>query len=181
MCALARDVAFFLSVDEFQSLFCRCRERQARCVAHLLRELQCLSELDTDQKWSEQVANLFRGAIPERNTNPTDVISKASWLDKLDSLLKLNVSKLGEKFETLKNGLIKCGDYIFNFLEDPMVPSDNNASERGIRKLKIKLKNSCTFRSDFGADAFLELHSVVETAKKHNQTPFNAIQALFEV
>lgn len=45
---------------------------------------------------------MFRGAIPERNTNPTDVISKASWLDKLDSLLKLNVSKLGEKFETLK-------------------------------------------------------------------------------
>ena len=93
----------------------------------------------------------------------------------------LTQEQLGEKFETLKNGLIKCGDYIFNFLEDPMVPSDNNASERGIRKLKIKLKNSCTFRSDFGADAFLELHSVVETAKKHNQTPFNAIQALFEV
>nr|WP_278841767.1 transposase [Prevotella pectinovora] len=44
---------------------------------------------------------------------------------------------------------------MFNFLEDPMIPSDNNGSERGIRKLKIKLKNSCTFRSDFGADAFL--------------------------
>ena len=64
-------------------------------------------------------------------------------------------------------------------LEDPMIPSDNNGRERGIRKLKIKLKNSCTFRSDFGADAFLELHSIVETAKKHNQTPFNAIQTLF--
>lgn len=151
------------------------------CLAHLLRELQFLSELDTNQKWSEQVANLFREAIHERNTNPTDIISKASWLDKLDSLLKLNVSNLGKKFNILKNGLIKCRDYIFNFLEDPMIPSDNNASERGIRKLKIKLKNSCTFRSDFGADAFLELHSVVETAKKHNQTPFNAIQALFEV
>ena len=25
-----------------------------------------------------------------------------------------------------------------------------------------------------------ELHSIVETAKKHNKTPFNAIQALFE-
>jgi uncharacterized lipoprotein YddW (UPF0748 family) len=79
-----------------------------------------------------------------------------------------------------EDGLIKCRDYIFNFLEDPMIPSDNNGSERGIRKLKIKLKNSCTFRSDFGADAFLELHSIVETAKKHNKTPFNAIQALFE-
>lgn len=151
------------------------------CLAHLLRELQYLSELDTSQKWSEQVANLFREAIHKRNTNPTDIISKASWLDKLDSLLKLNVSKFGKTFDTFKNGLIKCRDYIFNFLEDPVIPPDNNASERGIRKLKIKLKNSCTFRSDFGADAFLELHSVVETAKKHNQTPFNAIQALFEV
>ena len=151
------------------------------CLAHLLRELQYLSELDTSQKWSEQVANLFREAIHKRNTNPTDIISKASWLDKLDCLLKLNVSKFGKKFDTFKIGLIKCRDYIFNFLEDPVIPPDNNASERGIRKLKIKLKNSCTFRSDFGADAFLELHSVVETAKKHNQTPFNAIQALFEV
>ena len=124
---------------------------------------------------------MFREAIHKRNTNPTDIISKASWLDKLDSLLKLNVSKFGKTFDTFKNGLIKCRDYIFNFLEDPVIPPDNNASERGIRKLKIKLKNSCTFRSDFGADAFLELHSVVETAKKHNQTPFNAIQALFEV
>ena len=60
-----------------------------------------------------------------------------------------------------------------------MIPFDNNKSERGIRKLKIKLKNSCTFRSDFGADAFLELHSIVETAKKHDKTPYNAIQAYF--
>ena len=61
-----------------------------------------------------------------------------------------------------------------------MIPSDNNGSECGIREQKIKQKKSYTFRSDFGADAFLELHSIVETAKKHNQTPFNAIQALFE-
>lgn len=115
------------------------------CLAHLLRELQYLSELDTNQKWSEQIANLFREAIHERNTNPKAIINKTSWLDKLDSLLKLNVSNLGKNFDTLKNGLIKCRDYIFNFLEDPMIPSDNNASERGIRKLKIKLKNSCTF------------------------------------
>ena len=181
MCALARDVAFFLSVDEFQSLFLS-MPRASSTLRCALAQRVAVSVWTGH--WSEMVwasRQLVRGAIPERNTNPTDVISKASWLDKLDSLLKLNVSKLGEKFETLKNGLIKCGDYIFNFLEDPMVPSDNNASERGIRKLKIKLKNSCTFRSDFGADAFLELHSVVETAKKHNQTPFNAIQALFEV
>ena len=151
------------------------------CLAHLLRELQYLSELNPKQNWAEQIAELFREAIHKRNANPVDIIDKVPWIERLDGLLKQNVSKFGKKFETLKKGLTKCRDYIFNFLEDPMIPADNNASERGIRKLKIKLKNSCTFRSDFGADAFLELHSVVETAKKHNRTPFNAIQALFEV
>ena len=151
------------------------------CLAHLLRELQYLSELNPKQNWAEQIAELFREAIHKRNANPIDIIDKVPWIERLDGLLKQNVSKFGKKFETLKKGLTKCRDYIFNFLEDPMIPADNNASERGIRKLKIKLKNSCTFRSDFGADAFLELHSVVETAKKHNRTPFNAIQALFEV
>lgn len=150
------------------------------CLAHLLRELEYLSELNTEQKWSEQVAELFREAIHERNIHPTSIINKSSWMKRLDDMLKQNISDFGEKFDTFKRGLIKCRDYIFNFLEDPSIPSDNNASERGIRKLKIKLKNSCTFRSDSGADAFLELHSIVETAKKHNQPPFNAIQALFE-
>ncbi len=150
------------------------------CLAHLLRELQYLSELNTGQDWSKKVTNLFRESIHERNTNPSNIIDKVSWTRRLDNLLKQNIDRLGQKFITFKKGLVKCRDYIFSFLENPMIPSDNNGSERGIRKLKIKLKNSCTFRSDFGADAFLELHSVVETAKKHNKTPYHAIQALFE-
>ena len=92
---------------------------------------------------------------------------------------KQSVTSLGKDFQRLKNGLIKCRDYIFNFLEDPLIPSDNNDSERGIRKLKIKLKNSGTFRSELGADAFLELHSIVETAKKHDLSPYKAIRALW--
>lgn len=151
------------------------------CLAHLLRELQYLSELDAKQDWSGKIATLFREAIHERNSKPDAVIDKMPWLTRLDGLLQQNIEKLDDKFNTLKKGLIKCRDYIFNFLEDPAIPADNNASERGIRKLKIKLKNSCTFRSGFGADAFLELHSVIETARKHNQTPFNAVQALFGV
>ena len=35
------------------------------------------------------------------------------------------------------------------------------------------------FRSDKGADAFLDLLSVVETTKKHNNSPYTAIRALF--
>ena len=63
---------------------------------------------------------------------------------------------MAEQFGQPKRGLIKCRDYIFNFLENPAILPDNNASERGIRKVYIKMKNSGTFRSDKGADAFLD-------------------------
>ena len=101
------------------------------CLAHLLRELQYLSKLNDKQNWSDKIANLFREAIHERNSTPSAIIPKASRLERLDNLLKLNVSNFVKKLETIKKGLIKCRDYIFNFLEDPMIPSDNNGSERG--------------------------------------------------
>ena len=149
------------------------------CVAHLLRELQYLNELDTEQQWSRKVESLLQQAVHERNENPQTVIDKQPWLIKLDRLLTENLEHMAEQFGKLKKGLIKCRDYIFNFLENPAIPPDNNASERGIRKVKIKMKNSGTFRSDKGADAFLDLLSVVETTKKHNNSPYTAIRALF--
>ena len=149
------------------------------CVAHLLRELQYLNELDTEQEWSKKVESLLQEAVHERNENPQAIIDKQPWLVRLDALLTENMEHMAEQFGKLKKGLIKCRDYIFNFLENPAIPPDNNASERGIRKVKIKMKNSGTFRSDAGAEAFLDLLSIVETTKKHNNSPYAAIRALF--
>lgn len=149
------------------------------CLAHLLRECQYLNELNERQQWSKSVEKLLQEAIHERNLRPAESINPQSWLARLDELTKENLSHLNQKFTTFKNGLLKCRDYIFNFLRDPAIPPDNNASERGIRKLKIKLKNSGCFRSDLGADAFMDLHSIVETAKKHGNSPYHAVLALF--
>ncbi|KXB79107.1 hypothetical protein HMPREF1860_00738, partial [Prevotella amnii] len=76
---------------------------------------------------------------------------------------------------------LKCRDYIFNFLENPLIPSDNNASERGIRKLKIKQKISGTFRADKGADAFFAIHSIADTAWKNEQSQLGSIRAILEL
>ena len=149
------------------------------CVAHLLRELQYLNELDTEQEWSKKVESLLQEAVHERNENPQAIIDKQPFLIKLDGLLTENLEHMAEQFGQFKKGLIKCRDYIFKFLENPSIPPDNNASERGIRKVKIKMKNSGTFRSDAGADAFLDLLSIVETTKKHYNSPYAAIHTLF--
>ena len=46
------------------------------CLAHLLRELQYLNELDTEQQWSKKVEGLLQEAVHERNENPQAVIDK---------------------------------------------------------------------------------------------------------
>lgn len=113
-----------------------------------------------------------------RNEKPSDIIPKECLLIRLDDLLKRNLDNLRKEFNELKRGIIKCRDYIFNFLENPVIPSDNNGSERGIRKLKVKQKISGCFRSNSGADAFHALHSIADTAWKNGQSPLDAILAL---
>lgn len=148
------------------------------CLAHLLRNLEYLNDIDKEQTWAKDVQSLLREAIHQRNRKPGETIPQDGWLERLDKLLKKNLDHLRKEFNELKRGLIKCRDYIFNFLENPAIPSDNNASERGIRKLKIKQKISGCFRSDTGADAFHAIHSIADTAWKNKQSPLDAILAL---
>ena len=148
------------------------------CLAHLLRNLEYLNDIDKEQTWATEVQELLREAIHLRNEKPSDIIPKDGWLTRLDNLLKRNLDSLRKEFNELKRGIIRCRDYIFNFLENPDIPSDNNASERGIRKLKVKQKISGCFRSDTGADAFHALHSIADTAWKNGQSPLDAILAL---
>lgn len=148
------------------------------CLAHLLRNLEYLNDIDKEQTWANEVQELLREAIHLRNEKPAEIIPKESWLIRLDGLLKKNLDNLRKEFNELKRGIIKCRDYIFNFLENPAIPPDNNGSERGIRKLKVKQKISGCFRSDTGADAFHALHSIADTAWKNGQSPLDAILAL---
>ena len=148
------------------------------CLAHLLRNLEYLNDIDKEQTWAREVQALLREAIHMRNEKPSDIIPKECLLIRLDDLLKRNLDNLRKEFNELKRGIIKCRDYIFNFLENPVIPSDNNGSERGIRKLKVKQKISGCFRSNSGADAFHALHSIADTAWKNGQSPLDAILAL---
>lgn len=86
------------------------------CLAHLLRNLEYLNDIDKNQRWAQEVKSLLREAIHERNEKPAEMISAKSWLERLDGLLKKNLDHLRKEFNELKRGLIKCRNYIFNFL-----------------------------------------------------------------
>ena len=150
------------------------------CLAHLLRNAEYLNELDAKQDWSRRFIHLLAHAIGLRR-NETITQRKIKVLKtKMKNLLGESLSHLDEEFERFKKGILKVKDYLFTFLSNPLVPYDNNASERGVRKIKVKQKVSGCFRTDEGADDFAKLHSIAETAMKNGNSKFNAILAVVQ-
>ena len=74
------------------------------CLAHLLRNLEYLNDIDKEQTWAKDVQTLLREAIHLRNEKPKEIISKQGWLDRLDELLKKNLDSLRKEFNELKRG-----------------------------------------------------------------------------
>jgi hypothetical protein len=148
------------------------------CLAHILRELTFLTELDTKQTWSSQLAELIREAIHKRKTELWENIDRNAILDKFKKLLTICTDNLHQKIIATIKSLTKYKEFVFKFLFDPDVPYENNASERAVRNLKVKQKVSGMFKSHEGANTYCQIHSITQTAKKNNQNPFLAILAV---
>ena len=150
------------------------------CLAHLLRNAEYLNELDAKQDRSRRFIHLLAHAIDLRRNNTITQRKIKVLKIKMKNLLGESLSHLDDEFERFKKGILKVKDYLFTFLSNPLVPYDNNASERGVRKIKIKQKVSGCFRTDEGADDFAKLHSIAETAMKNGNSKFNAILAVVQ-
>lgn len=167
-----------LTTDRHSAYFSMKVKGHQICIAHLLRNLNYLNELDKNQNWSSRLQELLRKAVHWRNTNPETAADTSIWMESLDKLLNENLDKFKKPFRQLRNSLRKLKDHVFHFLKDPRVPSHNNASEGGIRILKVKQKRSGGFRSQTGAEDFMAIHSVADTAKKNDFSRWDAVLAL---
>ena len=135
------------------------------CLAHLLRDLICLTESNREQTWSPAMLNLLRDSIHRRKSVPFGEIDTGDIKNRFNVLINRDTVSLDKKCEALRKSLVKHKEHIFQSLEHANVPYDNNASERSIRPLKVKQKVSGMFKSNDNADAFCQLHSIVDTAK----------------
>jgi len=149
------------------------------CIAHLLRDLNYLSELH-NHKWSGIMKMLLQKAISlKKKMSEVDYLShnnQRSRLEKwLDILLNYQLPPNKKELVSFQKRLIKYRQYIFTFLYRSEVPSDNNASERAIRNIKVKQKVSGQFRSENGASYFAILRSITDTAIKNGQKVLGAL------
>lgn len=171
----------------------------ALCNAHLIRELEFLSET-TRQRWPEKFKELFyrmhhavEKAKEEALTmlNPRTLRSIERRYDQLlATALRSNPRQRGsphrrgrKKQSKARNLLERLRDYraeVLAFLYDFRVPLTNNQVERDIRMMKVKQKISGTFRSAQGAAIFCRARGYLSTARKNGLSAFEALSRAFD-
>ena len=70
--------------------------------------------------------------------------------------------------------------HLFTFLFIQGVPSDNNASERAIRKVKVKQKISGQFKTAKAAQNFAKIRFVIDTTIKNGMNVLDALSFVSE-
>ncbi|OYP35574.1 hypothetical protein CIK90_11505 [Prevotella sp. P5-126] len=151
------------------------------CLVHLQRNLVYLTELQPENQWPKDMLNLITDAMKQRREKAWDEIDREGLKKRLDELLDGPLGTDDKEFTGMQKGLSGKNDYIFTFLDNPDVSYDNNASERAVRPAKTKQKVAGLFRTFLGAEAYAVIHSVIDTAKKQDLSPFRELQLIAQL
>ena len=140
------------------------------CIAHLLRELNYFIEIYPCNQWPQKLKALFKDALGLKANMATQDYGHCPKRDKLSKTLGLLKNPPAPKGKLLAfyKRMVKNQKSLFTFLYYPEVSPDNNASERGIRNVKVKQKVSGQFKSLAGAQNFAIIRSVIDTYIKKN-------------
>ena len=80
--------------------------------------------------------------------------------------------------QRLRKRYVKHRAALFTFLQRADVPPDNNACERVLRHGVVHRKVSGGFRSDWGAQTFATVATVLQTAQKRGQDALTTLHSL---
>ena len=162
--------------DNFSSYNKLIAKEEQLCLAHKLRDINYAIECD-DTLLMKDMKVLIQEAMRDHKQDlvlAQRAILKQQYEQTLDYLLGRPTVPKSETDKQVRS-LTKARGKIFTFLLYPDVPPDNNASERAIRNIKVKLKVSGQFKSEQGAKDYATLRSVVDTARKRGMNEFEVI------
>lgn len=172
----------------------------AVCNAHLLRELTGVEQYSPDHQWAPGFKALLRTMKKARDKAVAKGKMKLSYyyLHKFDTeydrlmkiadeecpvspkpLQKRKGRKKKGKERSLIERLMALKASVCLFVKDFDVPFDNNQAERDVRNVKTKTKVSGCFRTESGAQDYLDIMSYISTGGKHGVSAYEALTAAF--
>jgi len=188
-----------VAVHDGWSPYWRYQVTHALCGAHLLRELDAVTE-EPGQGWAAGMAELLADAKTQADR------AREAGAERVDDGLH---ERLMARYQRLladghaanppprprrrRRGRVRRSPAanllgrldrhqveVLRFLDDLRVPFDNNQAERDLRMVKLQQKISGCWRTLDGAQVFLTVRGYVSTARKHGMNPLAVLRQLFQ-
>jgi len=160
-------------VTDFYAAYSRIDCRKQKCLVHLLRDLYELrDELSRHhvKKYIEPLIVLLTDAIALSKKRETMSERKyRAECAKIESRLEEIIWQKPKQADCrrINHRLVRHRFELLTFLEEADVPADNNLAERDIRSVVAARGDGGVNRSEWGADAFAILKSVIGTCRKN--------------
>jgi transposase len=148
------------------------------CLAHLLRDIQYAIDAG-DAAFAPGLKTLIKRAVRIGHRRPsladTTLVTYHSRLQaKLDELLKIvPETRSGQKLQRI---IKRFRQNLFVFITNRDIPPTNNGSEQALRPCVVFRKVTNCFRSQWGADLYANVRSVIETARRRGIGILKAIR-----
>ncbi len=148
------------------------------CLAHQLRDCTYAIEAG-DAVFAPRVkALLLRAVVLARRHRNLAPSTRREYRRRLECALDavMALAPTHRDGLRLRKRYGKLRSHLFTFLDHPELPADNNSSERELRPTATCRKVTGGFRSDWGADLFAGVRSVIGTAARRGVGAYQAIQ-----
>lgn len=149
------------------------------CLAHQLRDCQYAIDAGDAVFASRMKALLLRAAVLARRHHTLAQSTRRSYRRRLESDLDavMALAPITKDGKRLRKRYGKVRSHLFTFLDHPEITADNNGSERELRPTATYRKVTGGFRSNWGADFYAGIRSVIGTAKRRGIDAYQAITA----
>lgn len=149
------------------------------CLAHQLRDCQYAIDAGDTVFAPRMKALLLRAVVIARRHQTMAEATRCRYRRRLDRDLDVIMALAPDTKDgkRLRRRYGKVRSHLFTFLDHPDIAADNNSSERELRPTATYRKVTGGFRSEWGADFYAGIRSVIGTAKRRGIDAYQAINA----